>query len=215
MDSAHRRARPARQSRRDGDAERSRPLRLSDLRLGRRRQVDPDRPSAVRAETDLRRPARGARARLRRSTARPATTSISRCCSTGSRPSASRASPSTSPIAIFATDAALLHRRRHARPRAVYPQHGDRRLERRSRGHAGRRAQGPADADPPARDHRLAARHPPRRAGGQQDRPGRLRPGGVREDRRRFRALRRDARASEVIMPIPMSARYGDNVVVR
>ena len=30
---------------------------------------------------------------------------------------------------FFATAAALLHRRRYARPRAVHPQHGDRRLE--------------------------------------------------------------------------------------
>jgi bifunctional enzyme CysN/CysC len=39
---------------------------------------------------------------------------------------------------------------------------------------AGRRAQGPADADAPAQLHRRAVRHPPRRAGGQQDGPGRL-----------------------------------------
>ena len=36
-------------------------------------------------------------------------------------------------------------------PRAVHPQHGDRRLDRRSRGHAGRCAQGRAGADPAAR----------------------------------------------------------------
>ena len=38
-----------------------------------------------------------------------------------------------------------------------------------------RRAQGPADADAPAFADRLAARHPPCRAGGQQDRPRRFR----------------------------------------
>ena len=70
--------------------------------------------------------------------------------------------------------AALVHRRRHARPRAIYPQHGDRRLQRRPRHHPGRRPQGRADADAPAQLHRLAARHPPCRAGGQQDRPRRL-----------------------------------------
>jgi bifunctional enzyme CysN/CysC len=37
----------------------------------------------------------------------------------------------------------------------------------------------------------LAARHPPRGAGGQQDRPGRLRPGDLPKHRRRFRRLRR------------------------
>ena len=36
-----------------------------------------------------------------------------------------------------------------------------------------------------------AARHPPRRAGGEQDGPGRLRPGGVRRDRRRLPRVRR------------------------
>ena len=42
------------------------------------------------------------------------------------------------------------------------------------RGDPDRRAQGRADADAPAQLPRLAARHPPRRAGGQQDGPGRL-----------------------------------------
>ena len=60
---------------------------------------------------------------------------------------------------------AQVHRRRHARPRAVHPQHGHRRLDRRPRGHPDRRAQGRADPDPPPQLPRLAARHPPRRAG--------------------------------------------------
>ena len=51
------------------------------------------------SEAALRGPAGGAGEGLARSTARPATTSISRCWSTGWRPSASRASPSTSPTA--------------------------------------------------------------------------------------------------------------------
>ena len=69
---------------------------------------------------------------------------------------------------------AQVHRRRHARPRAVHPQHGHRRLDRRPGGHPDRCAQGRADADAAAPLSRLAARHPPRRAGGQQDGPGRL-----------------------------------------
>ena len=44
----------------------------------------------------------------------------------------SRASRSTSPTAIFATPRALVHRRRHAGPRAIHAQHGDRRVDRRS-----------------------------------------------------------------------------------
>ncbi len=83
----------------------------------------------------------------------------------------------------FATRQALVHRRRHARPRAIHPQHGDRRLQFRARRAAGRCAQGPAGADPPPRHHREPARHPLRRARGQQDRPRRLRPRGLRADR--------------------------------
>ena len=45
---------------------------------------------------------------------------------------------------------AQVHRRRYAGPRAIYPQHGDRRLDRRPRRAAGRRAQGRADPDPAA-----------------------------------------------------------------
>ena len=89
---------------------------------------------------------------------------------------------------------AQVHRRRHAGPRAIHPQHGDRRLDGRCRGRAGRCAPGRAGADPAAFDHRLAARHPPRRAGHQQDRSGRLRPGGVRAHRRRLCRLRRQPR---------------------
>ena len=73
---------------------------LAHLRLGRRRQVDADRPAALRAEADLRRPALGARTRLEEARHGRRPTSTSRCWSTASRPSASRASPSTSPTAI-------------------------------------------------------------------------------------------------------------------
>ena len=45
--------------------------------------------------------------------------STSRCCSTGSRLNASRASPSTSPTAI-SRRLTLVHRRRYARPRAIH-----------------------------------------------------------------------------------------------
>jgi bifunctional enzyme CysN/CysC len=107
-------------------------------------------------------------------TAPRASASTTRCCSTAWPPSASRASPSTWPTAS-SIPTAQVHRRRLPRPRAVHPQHGHRRLDRRPGGGAGRRAQGPAAADPPAQLHRLAARHPPRGAGGQQDGSGRLR----------------------------------------
>ena len=150
---------------------------LPHLRLGRRRQVDADRPAALRAEPDLRRSVR------QRSSA------ISKKHGTTGEEidfallldglEAEREQGITIDVAYryFSTHAARLHRRRHARPRAIHPQHGDRRLQCRSRRPAGRCAQGPADPDPPPRHHRVAARHPPRRAGGQQDRSGRLRPG--------------------------------------
>ena len=75
--------------------------------------------------------------------------------------------------------------------------------------------QGVLAPDPAAFDHRLAARHPPRRARHQQDRPGRLRPGRVRAHRRGLRGSSRTASASQSITPIPMSARFGDNVTRR
>ena len=75
-------------------------------------------------------------------------------------------------------------------PRAVHPQHGDRRLQRRSRDPAGRRPQGPAAPDAAARLYRVAARHPERRAGGQQDRSRRLRPACLQQHRARLRSLR-------------------------
>ena len=69
---------------------------------------------------------------------------------------------------------AQVHRRRHPGPRAVHPQHGHRRLDRRPRHHPDRRPQGRADPDPAPQLPRVAARHPARRAGDQQDGPRRL-----------------------------------------
>ena len=84
-----------------------------------------------------------------------------------------------------------VHRRRHPGPRAVHPEHGDRRVHRRCRGDPDRRPQRRAHPDPPPQLPRVAAGHPPCGAGRQQDRSGRLRPGGVRRDRRRLPGLRR------------------------
>ena len=52
---------------------------------------------------------------------------------------------------------AQIHRRRHAGPRAIHAQHGDRRLEFRARRHPGRCAQGRADPDAAPCLYRLAA----------------------------------------------------------
>ena len=107
---------------------------------------------------------------------------------------------------------ALVHRRRHARPRAVHAQHGHRRLQLRPGDHPDRRAQGRADPDQAAQLHLLAAGHPPRGGGGEQDRPGGLRPGPLRRDRRRLPQPSPTTLGFESITPIPMSARFGDNV---
>ena len=70
---------------------------------------------------------------------------------------------------FFTTPQAFVHRRRYARPRTIHPQHGDRRIERRARRHPDRCAQGRAGADPASFADLLAARHPPRRRGREQD----------------------------------------------
>ena len=75
------------------------PAALPHLRLGRRRQVDPDRPAARRGEGACSRTSWRRWSATRAATARRARTSTSPCWSTGWRPSASRASPSTSPTA--------------------------------------------------------------------------------------------------------------------
>ena len=74
---------------------------VSHLRLGRRRQVDADRAPARTTPTLIMGDQLAALKRgVAQASAPPATTSISRCCSTGSRTSGSSASRSTSPIAI-------------------------------------------------------------------------------------------------------------------
>ena len=97
-------------------------------------------------------------------------------------------------LSLFLHAKAEVHRRRHARPRAVHAQHGDRRVELRLRRAAGRCAERRADADPPARLHPVAARHRQSSACRQQDGPRRLRPGALRGDRRGLCQFRRSAR---------------------
>ena len=87
-------------------ARRQEPAALPHLRQRRRRQVDADRPAALRFQAPVRGPARHARVRFAAATAPTAATSISPSSSTASSPSASRASPSTSPIAISPPTAA-------------------------------------------------------------------------------------------------------------
>ncbi len=110
---------------------------------------------------------------------------------------------------------AQVHRRRHARPRAIYPQHGDRRLDRRPRHHPDRRAQGRAYPDEAPQPPRPPARHPPRRARGQQDGPGRLRSRAVRRDRRRLSRPSPTRSGSAPSSPSRIAALSGDNIAAR
>ena len=94
----------------------------------------------------------------------------------------------------FATPAAEVHHRRHPGAHPVHPQHGHRRVHRRSGADPGGRPQGPGRAVPPARVPLLAAAGAAPGALRQQDGPGRLVAGGVRADRRRVHRVRREAR---------------------
>ena len=156
-------------------------LALPHLRLGRRRQVHLDRPLALRAEPHLRRSSGRARARFEKARHHRS----GRRFRLAARRPGSRARAGhhhRRRLSLFRHAAARLRRRRHAGPRAIYPQHGDRRVQCRPRGAAGGRAQGPAEPDPPPRDHREPAGHPPRRPGGEQDRSRRVRSRRVRAD---------------------------------
>ena len=117
---------------------------LHHLRLGRRRQVDADRPAALRLPAPCSTTSSKRSTAIRRSSARSGDNLDFALLVDGL--SAEREQGITIDVAYryFATRNALVHRRRHARPRAIYAQHGDRRLDRRSRRPARRRAQGPA-----------------------------------------------------------------------
>ena len=182
-------------------------LRLATAGLGRRRQVDADRPPAA---TTPRRSSRTSSSTSPRppSAAAARARSTSRCSPTACAPSASRASRSTSPTATSRPRGARFILADTPGPRAVHAQHGHGRLDRRPRGRPRRRAQGRARADQAPRVHRVAARHPPHRRRRQQDGPRRLRRGALRRDRRatsaRFAAR---ARASTDVTLHPDLAR--------
>jgi hypothetical protein len=153
------------------------PAAVHHLRQRRRRQVDPDRAAAVRVEDDLRGPARRARAADSKKVGTQGgeldfALLVDGLC----RPSASRASPSTSPTASSpptgASSSSPTRPATSSTPATWSPAPRPR-----PRRHPDRRPQGRADPDPAPQLPGVAARHPPRGAGGQQDGPGRLRPG--------------------------------------
>ena len=162
----------------------------------------------------LRGPARGARGRLEAASARRAASSTSRCWSTAWRPSASRASRSTSPTASSRPT-------RASSSSPTRPGHEQ---------YTRNMVTGASTADcavilidarkgvlTQTRRHSylvVAARHPPRRAGGQQDGPGRLlaRSASTRS-RRDYRAFAQRDRPRPTSRCIPLSALTGDNIV--
>ena len=187
----------------------------SRLRLGRRRQVDPDRPAARRAPAALPRTSSTTRARTRRGgfDDRPARVDFA-LLTDGLE--AEREQGITIDVAHRFFDlpsGAPCDRRRHAGPRAVHPQHGGRGVHR-GRRRPARRRHARASASRPAGTWRSARCMGvrARRRGGQQARRGGLRPGGVR--RARGRGARGGGRLRHDGAPSSRPARSaGDNVV--
>ena len=184
---------------------------LPHLRQRRRRQVHPHRAAALRLEAGLRGPPRGPRGRLeegrhpgRRPRLRPARRRPGRRARAGHH--------HRRRLPLLLHRAAQVHRRRHARPRAVHPQHGHRRLHRRPGGDPRRRPQGRADPDPPPLLPGVAARDPPRGAGGEQARPRRLLPARSSTTSRPTTGPSPRRSASSDIVCVPLSALRGDNV---
>ena len=153
-------------------------LRIATAGSRRRRQVDADRPAAAGLEVAARRPRRGRpRARHRRPARR-----------------ARAGHHDRRRLPLLRHRAALVHPRRHARPRPLHAQHGHRRVDGGPRARAGRRAQGAAGAVAAARLSGRAARHPASGGVREQDGPGRRSRRRVPGDRDRVRRARRAAR---------------------
>ncbi len=109
-------------------------------RVGRRRQVDADRPAALRLQADLRGPARAGRAGVRA----PARRRRRRRPGAADRRPARRARAGHHDrrrLPLLRHAAADVHHRRHPRPRPLHAQHGHGRVDGRPRAGAHRCAQ--------------------------------------------------------------------------
>ena len=161
------------------------------MRLGRRRQVDPDRPAALRHEADPRRPARAHRDDERAPRRR-----VRQPRAAHRRPArrARAGDHDRRRLPLVRDPATPFPARRRARPRPVHAEHGHRRVHRGRGGDPARRASRRGRADAPALLHRLDPRHPARRRRREQDGSRRLLAGALRGDRRRARQPRRTAR---------------------
>ena len=162
-----------------------------DRRIGRRRQVDADRPAAVRQQGRHGGPAGRRRAHLQ-----GARTRLHRPGSGDRRPArrARTGHHDRRRLPLLRHGQAEIHHRRHPGPHPVHPQHGHRHVDRAVGDRVGRRPPRPARAVPQARVPGVAAGHPAHRAGGQQDGPRRLGPRAVREDPRRLPRIRGSSR---------------------
>ena len=94
-----------------------------------------------------------------------------------------------------------VHHRRCPRPRAVHPQHGDRRLHRPPRHHPRGRPQGRAHPDEAPQHHRTRAGHPAPHPRREQDGPRGLFGGHLRKHRAGLPSLRVSARHPRRALP--------------
>ena len=116
------------------------PAALRHRGLGRRRQVDADRPAALRLQGDLRGPARAGRAGVR---APPRRDGDGRPRAADRRPArrARAGHHDRRRLPLLRDAAAHVHHRRHPGPRPLHAQHGHGRVDRRPGDRAHRRAQ--------------------------------------------------------------------------
>ena len=187
-------------------------LRVVDRRLGRRRQEHADRPAAARHQVDPRRPARRGRAhepRARRRALRP------RAADRRPARRARAGDHDRRRLPLLRHRAALVHPRRHARPRPLHAQHGHRGVDRRRRDRADRRPPAASSSSPSATPSSRRCCTCRTRRVREQDGPRRLGPRRVRRDRRRPRAHSPAASGCPSWTAIPISALNGDNVVER
>ncbi len=105
--------------------------------LGGRRQEHPDRAAALRLQADPDRSARGASRRLRAAQRRARARPVAAHRRAAGRARAGHHDRRRLPL--LPDRAAQVHHRRHSRARALHAQHGDRRVDRRSRGDPDRR----------------------------------------------------------------------------
>ena len=211
-DMLHADANPAFEDFLEAQSRRGRPA-VHHLRLGRRRQVDADRPPAARSNQLFDDQLTALKRDSRRFGTREGDIDFALLVD---GLAAEREQGITIDVAyrFFATRQTQLHRGRYAGPRAIYAQHGDGRIDRRSRSSAGRRTKGhqPANTATLASRFRML-RVRQSRARDQQDGPCRLVAEPLSGDHRASTGAYVSGLGFKEITGIPISALSGDNVV--